>query len=125
MGKRRWMPLCDIENWANIPDSTEFGHAIGIVIGHGVHMGENCFIRQGVTIGDTKRSKGDYPHLGSNVDIGANSTIIGKIHIGNNVVIGAHSFINKDIPDNCTVYSKNEIIIRLNDERTEEATQDP
>ncbi|MCO6546122.1 MAG: hypothetical protein J6564_10000 [Gilliamella sp.] len=45
--------------------------------------------------------------IGDNVSIGANSVILGgKIKIGNNVKIGAMSFVNKDIPDNCTVYTQ-------------------
>ncbi|MCO6551479.1 MAG: hypothetical protein J6563_00695 [Gilliamella sp.] len=52
--------------------------------------------------------------IGDNVSIGASSVILGgKIKIGNNVKIGAMSFVNKDIPDNCTVYTqKTATIIR-------------
>lgn len=37
--------------------------------------------------------------IGSNVFIGANSTILYDVKIGNDVIIGAGSLINKDIPD--------------------------
>ena len=41
------------------------------------------------------------------MSIGANSVILGgEITIGNNVNIGAMSFVNKNIPDNCTVYTQ-------------------
>ncbi|EEC9965547.1 serine acetyltransferase, partial [Escherichia coli] len=54
---------------------------------------------------------GDMPgsrvKIGSNVDIGANCCIIGLSRkIGDNVKIGAMSFINKDIPSNCTYITK-------------------
>ncbi|CCK15710.1 Serine acetyltransferase [Cronobacter universalis NCTC 9529] len=51
--------------------------------------------------------------IGDNVSIGASSCIIAdQISIGNNVVIGAMSFINKDIPDNCTVVTEKTTIIK-------------
>ncbi|VAL22885.1 bifunctional N-acetylglucosamine-1-phosphate uridyltransferase/glucosamine-1-phosphate acetyltransferase [Enterobacter hormaechei] len=45
--------------------------------------------------------------IGDNVSVGAGSCIIANsIVIGSNVDIGAMSFINKDIPSNCIVYTK-------------------
>lgn len=38
-------------------------------------------------------------HIGDNVFIGSNSTVLYDVHIGNNVIIGAGSLVNKDIPD--------------------------
>ncbi|MNG29745.1 Serine acetyltransferase [compost metagenome] len=64
-------------------------------------IGENCVIRQGVTIGNRK-SGDDVPTIGDNVDIGAGAVIIGKIKIGDNVKIGANAVVLKDVPDNCT-----------------------
>lgn len=37
-------------------------------------------------------------HIGSNVFIGSNSTILYDVTIGENVIIGAGSLVNKDIP---------------------------
>jgi serine O-acetyltransferase len=54
-----------------------------------------------------------YTVIGDNAEFGANSCIIGDITIGNNVTIGAMSLINKNVPDNHTVYnSKDMIVIR-------------
>lgn len=85
---------------------TKFPHPLGIVIGTGVAMGNNCTIYQNVTIGaksqeDANKSK--YPKIGNNVIIGSHALIIGDISIGDNVVVGAGSFINSDIPDNSVV----------------------
>lgn len=41
--------------------------------------------------------------IGSNVFVGAKSTILPNVRIGNNVVIGSGSVVNKDIPDNTVV----------------------
>ena len=42
-------------------------------------------------------------HVGDNVFIGSNSTILGGANIGLNVIIGAGSLVNKDIPSNSVV----------------------
>ncbi|ELQ6874916.1 serine acetyltransferase, partial [Escherichia coli] len=70
---------------------------------------KNLRIRQNTTIGI--KSLTDEPgmvYIGDNVDIGANSCIIGNISIGDNVIIGAMSFINKDIPPDTLVYTRKE-----------------
>jgi len=43
-------------------------------------------------------------HIGNNVWIGANCTILGGVTIGDNVVIGAGSLVTKDIPANSLAY---------------------
>ena len=73
-------------------------------IGHGIIIGENCNISQGVTIGNISRgrNKGS-PVIGDKVWIGANAVVVGKIRIGNNVLIGPSSLVNFDVPDNSVV----------------------
>ena len=66
-------------------------------------IGSNLKIRNNTTIGNTKNSQSNIPIIGNNVEIGANSVIIGNIKIGNNVTIGAGTLINKDVPDNAIV----------------------
>lgn len=80
----------------------------GIHISDGAMLGDNITIMQNVTIGsntliDSKRTGA--PHIGNNVFIGANSSIIGGITIGNNCRIGANCCVFKNIPDNQTVVS--------------------
>ncbi|WP_392565616.1 hypothetical protein RHO15_08495 [Utexia brackfieldae] len=89
-------------------------HSSGIVIGASAVIGKNFSIRQNTTIG------GCNVNIGNNVFIGPNSCIVSctpnqPLVIGDNVTVGAISFINKDIPDNCTVYTEktNKIIINL------------
>lgn len=86
-------------------------HHPGIVIADQVEIGKNCVIRQNTTIG-IKGKDFKYVTIGNNVQIGANSCIIGdNIHIGSNVTIGAMSFANKDIPSNCIFYTKKESVV--------------
>jgi len=85
----------DIELGAYIGKNLTLAHPYSITITKNAIIGENCFILQNVTIGGS-------------------SELI-KIVIGNNVKIGTGAFINKDIPDNCTVYTqKTNTIIQNN-----------
>lgn len=89
------------------------GHFASIVLFDNVRAGKNFQIRQCTTIGAKDRDA--MFTFGDNVNIGCGTSIIGgKIKIGSNVMIGAMSFINKDIPDNCTVYTEktNKIIMK-------------
>jgi len=77
------------------------GHAL--VINQGVVIGENCVLRNSITIGHKKLADGSFskcPRIGDNVDIGANVCIIGDVEIGDNVIIGAGAVVTKNIPAN-------------------------
>lgn len=101
---------CEISLGVQIGKGIKIPHHTGIVIHHSVKIGDNFVIRQNTTIG---KKDGDPKSailiIGDNVDIGANTCIVGLTHkIGNNVKIGGMSFINNDIPDNCTYVTKKE-----------------
>lgn len=97
-----------------------------------VTIGDNVQITRGVTIlthgydwsvfkglyGDVLGSAG-HVHIGSNVFIGMNATILKGVTIGDNVVIGANSLINKDVPSNCVVAGNPQRIICSIDEYLE------
>lgn len=104
----------DIMLGTKIGKNLSIVHPHSITINKNVTIGENFIVHHNVTIGI-----GHEPIniiIGDNVYIGTNSIILGgEITIGNNVKIGAMSFINKDIPDNCTVYTqKSNIIVQNN-----------
>ncbi len=93
-----------------IPSSAEIGGnfkcgygGIGVVIHNDTKIGNNCVIAQNVTIGRKFRDE-KVPVIGNDVYIGANSVVFGEITIGNNVIIGAGSIVDKDVPDNSTVF---------------------
>lgn len=91
---------------ANIGPGLTLSHMQGIVIFRTVNIGKNFVIRQNTTIGSS--FKNDQQLLiGNNVDVGANSCIIGNgICIGDDVTIGAMSFVNKDIPSQSVYYTE-------------------
>lgn len=74
-------------------------HGLGVVIHKDAKIGQNCIIRQNVTIAG---GNGGVPVIGDNVEINAGAVIVGPIRIGNNVRIGANAVVNHSIPDNCT-----------------------
>lgn len=91
-----------------IPLHTDIGggfmiiHYNNIVINRNTIIGENCTIRQGVTIGN-KGQDGKAPILSNSIEIGANAIILGNIKIGENSIIGAGSVVVKDVADNTIV----------------------
>jgi serine O-acetyltransferase len=59
-----------------------------------VVIGDNCIIRQGVTIGIRYMDRlTEAPVIGNNVNIGAGAKLLGKITIGDNVNIGANAVV--------------------------------
>lgn len=78
-------------------------HQSGIVI-HGFSIiGDDCIIRQGVTMGikSTERPF-DAPVLGRKVDVGAGAKLLGRIRIGDHARIGANAVVLSDVPDGAT-----------------------
>lgn len=84
---------------ANIGRRVQIEHFGCIVIHGSVVIGDDCIIRQGVTIGNRQMNAPlDAPKIGSNVNIGAGAKILGKVSIGDNVDIGANAVVITDIP---------------------------
>ncbi len=74
-------------------------HQHGIVIHGNCVIGDDCIIRQGVTLGNKSLDKPlDAPVIGSKVNIGAGAKILGAVKIGDNATIGANAVVVKDVP---------------------------
>lgn len=76
-------------------------HFGGIFINGAAVIGENCTLRQGVTIGN-RHEGGASPVLGDDVELGAYAQILGGIRIGNRCKIGAMAVVLTDVPDGAT-----------------------
>lgn len=62
-------------------------------------IGDDCIIRQGVTLGVRDRLDNKAaPTLGDRVEVGAYAQILGRITIGDDAVIGAGAVIARDVP---------------------------
>ncbi len=72
----------------------------GSIIIHGSsEIGDDCIIRQGVTLGNRQLDKPfEAPKIGSRVNIGAGAKILGNVVIGNDVDIGANAVVINDVP---------------------------
>ena len=75
------------------------GHQGGIVIHPDAESGDDCVIRQNVTIGATRSDRfGEAPRLGHGVEIGAGAVIAGGVKIGDQARIGPNVVIFRDVP---------------------------
>jgi serine O-acetyltransferase len=75
-------------------------HFGGIIISGDAVFGDDCVIRNGVTVGLRRTGVRGAPVFGDRVDIGAGAVILGPIHIGDDVSIGANAVVLNDVPAN-------------------------
>lgn len=93
----------DILPGCNVGGGLVLHHPVGVVVGHGVVIGENCTVLQGTTLGErhvTGHGAHLYPIIGNGVAIGAGATVLGPVRLGDGCVIGANSVVLDDVPAN-------------------------
>lgn len=88
-----------------------FFHPIATVL-NAESIGDNFVCRNACTIGNKNNDNTKRPIIGNNVEIGANSVVLGSVLIGDNVIVGAGSVVVKDVPSNCVVAGNPAKIIR-------------
>jgi serine O-acetyltransferase len=76
-----------------------FEHQHGIVVHGNAQIGDDCIIRQGVTLG-IRRLDGlaEAPVLGRGVNVGAGAKLLGHIVVGDHAEIGANAVVLDDVP---------------------------
>lgn len=72
-------------------------HACGLIVHPEAVIGDDCILRQGVTIGYRQPGEG-VPVLGNNVEIGCGAILLGPIRVGDGAKIGAGAVVIKDVP---------------------------
>lgn len=89
----------------DLPYSVKLGervvieHSSGIIIHGSAEIGDDCILRQGVTLGNRYRDKPfDAPRLGKRVNVGAGAKILGAVTIGDDAQIGANAVVLCDVP---------------------------
>jgi GT2 family glycosyltransferase/serine acetyltransferase len=87
---------CEVELGQNF----RIDHFGEIIISGFASFGDNCVIRNGVTVGLRRVDEPAAPKVGNNVDIGAGAKLLGPIIVGDNVAIGANAVVLKDVPPN-------------------------
>lgn len=74
-------------------------HSGAIVVHGNAQIGDDCIIRQGVTIGNRRLDDPfGAPTIGHRVNIGAGAKILGRVTIGDDVEIGANAVVIRDVP---------------------------
>jgi serine O-acetyltransferase len=92
-----------------LPYSVSLGRRVvvehqGDIVVHGsCVIGDDCIIRQGVTLGLRHlHSPQAVPMLGRNVNVGAGAKLFGSITVGDRANIGANSVVLIDVPADAT-----------------------
>lgn len=93
-----------------VPYSAKIGrrvvleHAQGGIVVHGdAEVGDDCYLRQGCTIGNRYLDRAmDAPKIGDGVNIGAGAKVLGNVRIGARASIGANAVVIDDVPAGMT-----------------------
>ena len=89
-------------------------HWGGIAIGAS-GIGDDCIIRQSVTVGGVSGATADRaPKLMNRVEVGCGAVIIGSIVIGDDVRIGPNAVVTTDVPAGAAVIAPPPRIVPIN-----------
>ena len=103
----KWLKLLiEILTGIDVPCEVTLGrrfridHFGGIVISGDAVFGDDCIVRNGVTVGLRHTGMRGAPVMGNRVDIGTGAKVLGNIRIGDDVAIGANAVVITDVPAN-------------------------
>ena len=98
-------------------------HPIGTIISGEARIGDDCWIRQGVTIGRFNRGRPRQPPyaptIGNGVEIGAGAVMIGGITIGDGARIGPNAVVMSDVPAGASAFAAPAKIVSLRRDQVE------
>ncbi len=86
---------CEVQVGGNF----RIDHFGDIIVSGYARFGDNCILRNGVTVGLKNIEEKAAPQIGNNVSIGAGAKVLGPITIGNDVEIGANAVVICSVPD--------------------------
>ncbi len=116
-----WIFCLELRPGTQVGPGLKIEHGFALVINDRAVLGRNVHLRHCVTIGCVKLpdgSQGPSPTLGNNVEVGANSVILGGITIGDGAKIGAGSVVVKNVPPGAVVVGNPARVVRfLHDNR--------
>jgi serine acetyltransferase len=94
----------ELHDTARIGRRVRIEHQGGIIIDGNSVIGDNCLIRQNVTIGLAQQGTGA-PRLGRGVQIGPGAVLAGDITIGDRARIGPNAVVLVDLPADATAFA--------------------
>jgi serine O-acetyltransferase len=97
---------------ATIGRRLRISHQHGIVLHTRLVMGDDCTIRQNVTIGGVLGQQGA-PTLGNRVDVAAGAVILGRVRIGDGARIGPNAVVTMNVPAGATAFAAPARIINV------------
>jgi len=131
LGKLWYIPniigrkLIEITCGIMLPETAHIGrrltleHFGGIIVHGAARIGDDCILRQGVTLGNKSEDRPhEAPCLGNRVNVGAGAKLLGAIRIGDDAVVGANSVVTRDVPAGAIVAGIPARIIKKRAHRT-------
>jgi len=100
--------LIEVVTGVSIPKSVKIGgglriyHFGNVFVHENTVIGENCILRQGVTLGNRYNDE-KAPTLGDNIELGAYAQVLGGVYLGDGCKVGAMSVVLHDVPVGKTV----------------------
>lgn len=97
----------EITNRTRIGRRLKIIHQHGIAVHPSASLGDDCLLRQGVTLGSTGVVRGALraPQLGDRVEVGVGAVLLGPISIGDDVKIGPNAVVISNVPAGSIVAS--------------------
>ncbi len=96
-----------------IPHTVQLGRRVRIAHQHGIvihphaEIGDDCVIRQGVTLGagsgDPATFHAQAPRIGRGVSLGAGCVLVGRVVVGDGATIGPNAVVMTHVPAGATV----------------------
>lgn len=83
------------------------GHHQGVVLGYSTVIGDDCLVRQGVTLGQSNDENhgDDQPRVGDRVEFGVGCTVLGPVRIGDGARIGPGAVVTRHVPAGATAFA--------------------
>lgn len=105
----------EIHNRMTVGRRVRIVHQGAIVMHECSVIGDDCTIRQAVTLGGAGDgwSPENRPILGKDVHVGSGAVIIGNVHVGDGARIGPNAVVMTDVPAGAIVVaSRSRVIVR-------------
>lgn len=84
---------------AELGDRFRIDHFGDIIISGYARFGDDCVVRNGVTVGLRHEREPAAPRIGHRVSIGAGAKVLGPITLGDDVDVGANAVVIHDVPE--------------------------